>query len=125
MGCAWAADFSGSWYSGSPEKGGVWLQTQQQGARIRFQLEASRGAPSYNAGEIEGEFELRGNAGTFKQTIDDGVCEISFVFSAKQVELRQNSSANDCGFGYAVNASGLLRRKSTKSPKFSNKLHTK
>ena len=112
---AQAADYSGSWQYGSPKKGGVWLKTQQKGDVIAFQLEASRGAPSYNSGEIEGEFALRGNAGTFKQITDYGACEIAFVFSAKAVELKQIGSADACGFGYGVHVSGMLKRKSARA----------
>lgn len=116
----WGAiqSFTGSWaVEGSDtEAGGAWLDTEQVNNTVKFSLEISLGAPSYNTGWMGGEFELDGNVGHFRKEMGyGGVCEISFYFSAKQVEVKQGADA--CGFGDRVFAGGVLRRASKNRPK--------
>jgi hypothetical protein len=115
-GNAAAAGFSGSWAWDGPNEVGSRLKTIQDGATVRFQLELSRGAPSYNSGFIEGRFALNGSEGVFSAT-DDGDCEIHFRFPGKSVQLRQSPVHRDCGFGGYPD--GTLRLKSRKTPTFS------
>ena len=115
---AGAQTFTGSWeWHGSKESGSS-LKTQRSADKVRFQLEVSRGAPSYNSGFIEGEFALRGADGVFSSTEDEG-CEIAFHFDAKRVKLVQATEKGNCGFGFGVYASGTLSLQSRRVPKFS------
>lgn len=120
MGTAMATNVSGSWEYNGPAESGKWLKTEQRGNQVRFQLELQRGAPSYNSGWIEGEFELRDKLGTFQRKGDSGLCEIAFRFYSNRVEVSQSGSDSECGFGYNVWADGILKRKSKKIPKFSD-----
>ena len=87
---------------------------------VRFQLELARGAPSYNSGWIEGEFNLRGDVGVFRRQTESGVCEIGFQFKSKQVTLRQMGEVEGCSFGANVYAHGVLLRTASTRPVFSN-----
>ncbi len=113
---AGATGVTGSWEYHGPAESGVWLMTVQSGKQVRFQLEIARGAPSYNTGWIEGEFELLGNAGTFRAHTDGGLCEIAFHFTARDVKLNQSGDAGGCEFGHNVFAEGTLKRKSQEMP---------
>lgn len=115
-----AQNFTGSWEYHGPAESGMWLKTEQHGKDVRFQLELQRGAPSYNSGWIEGEFQLHGTQGVFSSDLDSGRCDISFRFSQKYVEISQDNNGYQCGFGYNVYAIGTLRLKSKQKPKFSN-----
>lgn len=111
--------YTGTWeYRGSGESG-LWLVTEQKGNVVKFQLEISRGAPSYNSGWIEGEFLLKGNKGTFRSD-NNGPCEISFSFTQHSAQLNQPDKKRECGFGAFVYAQGALRLKNRKTPKFCN-----
>lgn len=80
-----AQSFTGSWEYHGPAESGMWLKTEQHGKNVRFQLELQRGAPSYNSGWIEGEFQLQGTEGVFSADADSGRCEIRFQFSQKNM----------------------------------------
>src|SRR4051812_22646841 len=85
---AQASDATGSWEYRGPSESGMWLKSQQVGNRVRFQLELARGAPSYNSGWIQGEFDLNGASGIF-QTAEYGTCEITFEFTGNSVRIRE------------------------------------
>lgn len=113
-----AQTLTGSWVHRGQSESGLWLDTEQNKNVVKFQLEVSRGAPSYNTGWIQGEVELKNNAGRFTKKTDSGLCEISFHFDAKRVELKQEGDYSGCGFGHNVFAIGTLKRTSHKQPKF-------
>jgi len=78
-----ATGVTGSWEYHGPAESGAWLMTVQSAHQVHFQLEIARGAPSYSTGWIEGEFELRDNAGMFRAHTDGGLCEIAFRFTLR------------------------------------------
>ncbi len=119
LGSVWGAQsLTGTWEYSGPAESGLWLKTEQTKETVRFQLEISRGGPSYNSGWIEGEFSLRQNAGDFRKTTDSGVCEISFRFQSNRVELKQTGDHAGCGFGHNVFATGVLKRTGRSKPRF-------
>jgi hypothetical protein len=119
-GIASAADVTGTWEKKGRSGAGLWLLTQQDGATVRFQLELSRGAPSYNSGWIEGEFTLDGTTGVFRSS-ESASCTIKFKFRKSSVELQEPDDAwQTCGFGYNVHADGVLTLKSRKRPRFAS-----
>lgn len=110
---------TGTWQWNGPAESGMFLKTLQVGDKVRFQLEISRGAPSYNSGFVQGEFPLAGHRGTYA-TGEEGVeCEITFTFHASSVELVQSAARGTCGFGGNVHADGVLSLKSRLAPTFS------
>lgn len=113
-----AEPFTGRWEHRGQNESGLWLLTHQSKNLVRFQLELSRGAPSYNSGWIQGAVELQNNVGHFRESTDRGLCEITFHFQKKRVELTQTGEYVGCGFGYGVLATGVLQRTSYKPPKF-------
>ena len=116
--CAYADSNSatGSWSWHEANHAGGWLKTIQSGTTIRFQLELSRGAPSYNMGWVEGEFALSGSEGTFHSDAF-GTCELHFSFKNKQVVVEE--VADQCGYGYGVTAAGTYQLDSASRPVFS------
>jgi len=113
-----ANDFTGTWEYHGPAESGMWLKTLQNGNKIRFQLEISRGAPSYNSGWIEGELLLKGSSGIFQSSEYDK-CAIKFEFRKSKVNLKEVNQNQECGFGHNVYAKGILVKKSHNKPKFS------
>lgn len=119
LGSAWGGQsLTGSWEYSGPAESGLWLITEQTNDTVRFQLEISRGSPSYNSGWIEGEFAIRKSAGHFRKVTDSGVCEISFRFQSTRVELAQTGDYPGCGFGHNVFANGVLKRTGRGKPRF-------
>jgi hypothetical protein len=120
VGTADANGVTGTWEYHGPTESGMWLMTLQTGNEVRFQLEISRGAPSYNTGWIEGKFRLKGTSGIFRSSEYDK-CAIKFEFKESTVRLQEMSQEEqECGFGYNVHAQGTLVIKSRKKPKFSS-----
>lgn len=115
-----ATGATGSWEYRGPADSGAWLMTVQSDKRVYFQLEIARGAPSYNSGWIEGEFELQDNAGVFRAHTDGGLCEIAFRFTPQYVKLNQSGDEGGCEFGHNVFAEGTLKRKSREMPRLSS-----
>jgi hypothetical protein len=115
-----ANGLTGYWVYRGLAESGMWLKTRQHGLNVRFQLELSRGAPSYNTGWIEGKFDLNNNVGVFQTVTEGGRCEITFKFSSSRVEVHQTGEPSTCLFGYNVSAEGVLRRKSLQMPEFSD-----
>lgn len=113
-----AQDVTGTWSWSSDNESGGYLATIQTKSKVRFQLEIMRGAPSYNSGFIEGEFDLTGNSGVFQST-EFGSCEIKFDFQKTKVALTQPPEKTDCGFGYGVYPNGSYILSSHNKPKFS------
>lgn len=111
---------TGSWSFGAAETGGGWLKTVQSGASVRFQLELSRGGPSYNSGFIEGEVVLAKGQGTF-QPPGNAPCLLHFTFQRYQVVIQEQGSGglHDCGFGNGVTATGTYQLDSPATPSFS------
>ena len=109
---------TGTWSWTGPKESGGYLLTNQKKNRVQFQLELQRGAPSYNSGFIEGEFELQGNKGSFRKD-EFGHCEISFEIKKNEIVLTQPSNKAECGFGYGVYPEGTYKCDSHKKPKFS------
>ncbi|MBW4552926.1 MAG: hypothetical protein KME35_17720 [Aphanocapsa sp. GSE-SYN-MK-11-07L] len=116
---AQAGSVTGSWAYDGPSQSGLWLKTEQTGNTVRFQLELSKGAPSYNSGWVEGQFKLEGAVGVFESD-EYGACEITFKFTQTSVQVEQSQERSECGFGNNVQADGTLDRKSEDQPKFSN-----
>jgi len=110
---------TGTWSWTGPKESDGYLLTIQKKNRVQFQLELQRGAPSYNSGFIEGEFELQGNKGSFR-TDEFGYCEISFEIRKNEIVLTQPTNKTDCGFGYGVYPEGTYKCISHKKPKFSS-----
>jgi len=111
---------AGTWEMHGPAESGAWLRTKQRDDLVQFQLELARGAPFYNSGWIEGEFNLRGDVGVFRRQTESGLCEIGFQFESKQVTLRQMGDAQGCSFGANVYAHGVLLRTASTQPVFSD-----
>lgn len=109
---------TGTWtWGGDAKEAGGTLAVVDDGEGTRFQLQLSRGAPSYNMGFLEGSLTVEGGRATYRSR--DGACAIAFDFARETVVLKQTLGDDaDCGFGHAVHADGTYRRISRKKPKF-------
>ena len=85
-----------------------------------FQLDVSRGAPSYNSGYIkEEEITFENNVATYKKTSGwRGTCEITFEFQEDRMALTQKEEDFGCGFGHGVYADGVYVKTSSEPPEF-------
>jgi hypothetical protein len=110
---------TGTWQWSGRNESGILLKTVQAGSKVRFQLEVSRGAPSYNSGYVAGEFQLTRTVGTFASSEKGHECEITFTFQPKRVEVSQSLERGECGFGGGVHADGMLSLQSNRVPKLS------
>jgi hypothetical protein len=113
-----AEPFTGRWEHRGAKESGLWLDTEHTKNLVKFQLEISRGSPSYHSGWIQGEFTFKDGVGQFRKSTEDGVCEIRFQFKSEQVELKQNGGRLGCGFGNGVLAVGTLKRVNRVKPVF-------
>lgn len=67
-----------------------------------FFLSVSRGAPSYNSGQMFGEMKIEDNIGTYADP--DFNCLLKFEFDSNQLIVSYGGEQNDCGFGNGVYA---------------------
>jgi hypothetical protein len=81
-------------------------------SRIYFQLDCSRGDPSFNMGSASGVILEEGNAAVYhyKESFLDEECNLIFIFSKDQVQIYQIGSFGACGFGGNVYADGTYFR---------------
>jgi hypothetical protein len=104
-----------TWGGGAKQAGGT-LAVVDGAEGTRFQLQISRGAPSYNMGFLEGALAVEDGRATWRSP--DDACAIAFAFGRETVVLKQERGSDaDCGFGHAVSADGTYRRTSRKQPK--------
>lgn len=79
-----------------------------------FRLRCSRGAPSYNMGEMAGRMIVDRDLGVYtfgdEADLSEGPCHLVFHFSRDTIEVRQLGRSFDCGFGSGVYATGVYRR---------------
>ena len=80
-------------------------------SRVYFELECSRGAPSYNMGSASGEIIENGNAAVYRyKTPYFEECNLIFIFSDNKVDVYQIGESYTCGFGGNVYANGTYYR---------------
>ncbi|MGN7983658.1 lysozyme inhibitor LprI family protein [Burkholderia sp. 22313] len=89
-----------TWYrdSDNPSFGGV-LTFTGTAPRLHFELSGNNGA---NTGGLDGDIELHGDRGTFRQD----QCRLDFSRRAGRVQVAQQGSDADCGAGAGVTYSG-------------------
>jgi len=88
---------------------------------ILFFLNVNRGAPSYNMGQLYGRISIENNKGSFNEKILDyyNGCKLRFEFKEEILTIEYiNEQDRDCGFGFAVWASGDYRRQNKLQPEF-------
>ena len=88
------------------EAGGVLTVIQASDSKLKFDLDCTRGVPSYNSGAIQGTITVIDAKATFRTTKYGGKCEINFNFTEDGVYISQIGSDFDCGFGYGVYCNG-------------------
>ena len=76
------------------------------------------GARSANLGELDGEASISGDTAVYEST-EFGRCRILIRFLRPGViDVKQEGSDADCGFGHNVLATGTYRKVSSRKPKF-------
>lgn len=78
---------------------------------VMFFLDVSRGAPSYNSGQLLGQMTIKDNVGTYdaKQHYEYLDCTLTFEFSGDQLTVTTGDGKNDCGFGHGVYADNTYK----------------
>jgi len=87
---------------------------------ILFFIDVSRGAPSYNMGNLYGRLKVKSGAGIFKKDIIgvEKICSLQFNFKNNILEISTIDYNDNCGFGYGVIADGTYKRRSRKIPDY-------
>jgi hypothetical protein len=85
--------------------------------KVQFNLEWMTRGGYPNLGEAMGEATIEGNVATFIPG-DTTRCKITMTFSANRMEVTQEGSDADCGFGHNVMATGTYRRIKAGRPRF-------
>ena len=104
--------------SGRKGAGGTLLVRRLDSNRIEFDLECSRGAPSFNSGVAHATIDVLEGIAVYRVTEFNGPCELKFDFRGSSVVVFQTGEDFACGFGHGVDCSGTYRLKSRKPPKF-------
>ena len=108
-----APSWTGTW-----TRDGGTLAVVDDAQGTRFQLQLSRGAPSYNMGFLEGRLTVKDGRATFAHVEAGMPCEIAFTFTRGSAVLERIGDDSGCLFGFQVHADGTYRRISRKKPKF-------
>ncbi|PZX61929.1 hypothetical protein [Hydrotalea sandarakina] len=85
-----------------------------------FYMELSRGAPSYNSGELFGEIQLKDDFGIYdsRKYEPDLDCVLKFIFDLNKLVVISQNGHEDCGFGNAVVADHFYYRQNRSIPKY-------
>jgi len=86
-----------------------------------FELDVSRGGPSYNSGFTAGRMVLRSGRWSWETKEYDGLCRLVFTFEQRLVRITQVGDSGACGFGYGVSSDGDYALISRDRPKFREK----
>jgi len=77
----------------------------------------SDGGPMVNLGNAEGTAEITGDTAVFASS--EGSCRITIKFARPgTINVSQEGTDADCGFGVNVTADGVYRKTSSKKPRF-------
>jgi len=98
------------------------LSTGKGKLRVAFDLVYPyidvNGERSANTGTADGEATIKGDTAIYSST-EFGQCTITIRFvKPGTIEVSQNGTENDCGFGFNVAADGTYRKFSSRKPKF-------
>jgi hypothetical protein len=75
-----------------------------------FYLSLSRGAPSYNSGELSDKMTIKDNAVIYDYYSDEySNCKLKFEFSQDSVKITTDEKRNECGFGFDVVADNTYK----------------
>jgi hypothetical protein len=105
------AKFAGVYkYGDNPENGPTGMITvyEESDESILFYIDISRGAPSYNMGNLYDRVKIKSNKGIyyFKDEESDKPCSFSFVFTDNKLTIKTENDSYDCGFGGNVIVDG-------------------
>ena len=85
--------------------------------KVQFNLEWMTRGGYPNLGEAMGEATIEGNVATFIPG-DTTKCKITMTFLTNRMEVNQEGTDVDCGFGHNVRAGGTYRRIKGGRPRF-------
>ncbi len=98
-------------FNSEEDSGGILAVYPKNDKTVLFYLELSRGAPSYNSGMMIQDLIIDKNGKADLILNDDFFnCHLSFVFTPKNVSIKDVDSTDECGFGYGVRATGLYQK---------------
>ena len=109
-------------YGKNIEKGPIGLICvyPETDSTILFFIDANRGAPSYNMGNLYGRLKVKSGFGVFDKNIGGPgtTCKLEFKFEDNILKVLTIDDNDNCGFGYGVMADGTYKRKSKKIPQY-------
>jgi hypothetical protein len=101
-------------YGDSPENGPTGQITvyPESDDSILFFMDISRGAPSYNMGNLYDRVKIKSNKGTYyaKYEYGENPCNFSLFFSGDKLIIKTKKNGYDCGFGGNVIADGVYNK---------------
>ena len=115
--------YAGSYYIGTDiEKGRIGSATvyPETDSTVLFYVEANRGAPSYNMGQLYGRLKLINGQGVFYSNEKNSgkSCKFSCNFKSNQMIVKTLDNEDNCGFGFGVYIDGAFKRRSKKIPSY-------
>lgn len=102
------------------ERIGSILVYPETDSTILFYIDVNRGAPSYNMGALYGRATIKNGNGIFytKSTDNAKGCKWSLIFIKDRLKISTINNLDNCGFGFAVYADGIYKRKTNKRPEY-------
>ena len=87
---------------------------------ILFYFEGSRGAPSYNMGQLYGRMKIINGKGLYFSFVLDSAkpCQFSCEFKSNQVLIKTVDEKGNCGFGFGVYIDGVYKRDTRNVPTY-------
>jgi hypothetical protein len=85
---------------------------------VLFYLDISRGAPSYNLGQLYNRLIIKNNKATYysKENYDQKGCKWQITINDKILIIKTLDDCYDCGFGANIYADNHYTRKDNKIP---------
>ncbi len=104
--------------SGAPY-GTVYIYPETD-STVLFYLFESRGAPSYNMGEIDGRITVKNGQAVFRKRYDsfEKDCELRFEFNGDTLTVIEDDDNSGCPFGYGVYVNDTFERTTSEIPEY-------
>lgn len=115
--------YAGKYSFGDHEKKGSFgsvLVFPESDSTILFVIIVSRGAPSYNSGELFKRMKINNGVGSYysKYEYQEKGCNFQFTFEKEKLTVIAIDECYECGFGYGVFVDNFYLKTDNNIPEF-------